>query len=116
MKTFLAIVLFAYSALSRADPVKLAWTYPAAELTYILNGQTNNVVFRIYTSPIITTPSTNWTVLATTTNITATVNVTRGVNFFAVTASNFWEESFFSTVVATPAAPRTDSIITLSKP
>jgi hypothetical protein len=94
---FLALVSAANAQVTNTT-VTLSWDYPPAEIT--------NITFKSFG---IATPMTNWTVIKT---ITATNQVTvpavAGVNFFSVTASNFWGESFFSNVASTPALPRID--------
>lgn len=97
-----AVAVLAGIIANPAEPpsgkVTLAWDYEVLD--------TNNT-FRIYHTTNITTPKSNWVVIATVpgTNLTATVYVTPGVNFFAATVSNMWMESDFSNVASTPALP-----------
>lgn len=90
-----------------SDPVRLSWDYPPEELT--------NITFRVKWSTVITTPATNWITIVTTTNTTAIVDVPRGVNFFACTASNFWGESFFSNIASTPPVVKTNVSLHISR-
>lgn len=98
------LALATASLLAQAAPpvgdVTLAWDPPASGLS---TGQ----VFRLYYSPTLATPMTNWIVL---TNISgmatqATVRITPGAAFFSLTTSNLWGESVFSGVAATPPLP-----------
>lgn len=82
---------------------------------YPTNDITPDMVFKWYLSRDITTPMSNWVVVATTTNPAIRLPVTAGVNFFAITASNFWGESDFSNVASTPALPRSDVTLKVSR-
>lgn len=88
------------------ESVSLAWDYPTNEL--------NGVTFRLkWTTNVALT---NWVTIATTTNTTVRVDVPKGVNFFACTASNFWGESFFSNIASTPPVVRTNVSLNISRP
>ena len=108
------LILLLFSTQLLAAPpsgnVTLLWDYPLAE-------RTPDISFKLYHSTNITIPLTNWVcitnVASTATNIN--VKVTPGVNFFTLTASNFWGESDFSNVAATPAMPRSNINITIKR-
>lgn len=108
MKKFLISILVGVSILAAPEDISLAWDYPESEKT--------NVVFRVYSSTNITIPLNQWTVI---TNVTGTnfvrLKVVPGVNYFTMTASNFWGESIFSEVVSTPALPRSDVNLKVQK-
>lgn len=89
--------------------VTLAWDPPA--------GGVVPDVYKIYHSTNINTPLSNWVCIATVpgTNLTTTVMVTPGTNFFTATASNFWGESLFSNVARTPGLPSSDGSLTIKR-
>lgn len=107
----LPILLFLVSVLYvRAATLLLEFDYPKPDLG-------TNIWFQVYHSTNVSLPLTNWTAL---TNVVGTGTVVRvraepGVNFFSMTASNFWGRSDFSTVASTPPAPRSDAVITISR-
>lgn len=80
--------------------VLLEWSYPSNQLS-------TNLIFKVYQSPDILAPMTNWTVLTNVvgTNISVVIPLSPQVMFFAVTSSNLWGESFFSNVADTPPPP-----------
>ena len=98
--TLIACGALALLAGPPSGKVTLAWDYPTNELT-------TNLVFKLYHSTNIVAPLGTWTVLTNVvgTNLSVSVVVTPGVNFFAMTASNLWGESDFSNVAETPALP-----------
>lgn len=100
---FGAVALITSFAVGTAPPLKnsvsLSWDY-----------DTNNApdVFKLYTSTDITTPTTNWTLVATVSgNIhNATIsNIPAQQAFYYVTASNWWGESNPSNIAGTPQIP-----------
>lgn len=101
---FLSLLMFAGAALLVAQTPNITPPVPSAEvkLSWDFPPDKTNAVFRVYHSTNLTIPKTNWAVLQTTTNKVAVLRVPVGVNFFAITASNFWGETGFSTVVDTP--------------
>ncbi len=72
-------------------PVKVLWDpQPASEHYSAVdtNGNFVGITYRVYNASQVTGP---WTVVATTTNLTATIsNLTARTQFFYVTASNFF--------------------------
>lgn|SRR3990167_7444759 len=110
LSIILGCLLAALAATPPSGRVILAWDYPTNELG-------TNLTFRLYGSSNITTPLTNWTVLTNVvgTNLSVTVQIQPGVYFFALTASNFWMESDFSNVASTPALPRSDSKLGITR-
>lgn len=109
MKRLIAVAVLALglglaAVIGQADTnetVIVSWDYPASEIS--------NMTFRVYQSTNITTPLTNWNVLATVkgTNEAPPIQVVGGLNYFAVSSSNFWG-AVFSSVVSIPALPRSD--------
>lgn len=83
--------------------VVLSWNYPTNELA-------TNLVFKIYGTNLLNSSFSNWPVLtnATGTNLSIPIRIVPGPFFFVMTASNFWGESDFSAVASTPALPRSD--------
>jgi len=83
--------------------VTLAWDYPSNELS-------TNLVFKLYSTTNVALPMTNWPLVKTIvgTNLTTPFPMQPGMRLFVMTASNFWGESTFSPVAATPPAPRFD--------
>lgn len=92
-----------------AEPVVLAWDYPTNELY--------GIIFRVKFTTALSTPLTNWLLIAETTNTTIRLDMIPAVYFFAVTASNFWSkaESPFSNIVYTPPVVKTNVTLTISK-
>jgi hypothetical protein len=80
--------------------VTLEWDYPPAEL--------NQVTFTVYHSTDLSIPVKQWQPIGSLsgTNRVA-VSIVPGVNYFTVSASNFWAE-VFSNVASTPPLPRSD--------
>ena len=72
-------------------PVKILWDpQPASEYYNAVdtNGNLVGITYRVYNASNVTGP---WTVVATTTNLSATIsNLTARTQFFFVTASNFF--------------------------
>ncbi len=72
-------------------PVKVVWEpQPASEYYNAVdtNGNFVGITYRVYNASNVTGP---WTVVATTTNLSATIsNLTARTQFFYVTASNFF--------------------------
>jgi hypothetical protein len=72
-------------------PVKILWDpQPASEYYHAFdtNGNFVGITYRVYNASNVTGP---WTVVATTTNLSATIsNLTARTQFFYVTASNFF--------------------------
>lgn len=98
-------LLLLISSISFAAPpvgdVTLEWVRPVGWTP------TNSGIYKLYGSPTLSIPMTNWTVL---TNISlmstsTTVHINPGQYFFAMTQSNLWGESIFSIVVSTPPLP-----------
>ncbi|MBI1176197.1 hypothetical protein GC207_02020 [bacterium] len=87
-------------------PVKIVWDpQPASEYYQAVdtNGDYVGITYRVYNATNVTGP---WTVLATTTNLSATIsNLTARTQFFYVTASNFFLESAASRIVSIPQQP-----------
>lgn len=87
-------------------PVKIAWDpQPASEYYNAVdaNGDFVGITYRVYNATNVTGP---WAVMATTTNLSATIsNLTARTQFFYVTASNFFLESAASRIVAIPQEP-----------
>ena len=93
--------------------ILLAWDYPASVLS------TNQVLFKLYSTTNLTSPQSSWPLVK---SIRSTNGIPVGTNlsfitafpmqaearYFVMTASNFWGESVFSSVAATPSAPRFD--------
>ncbi len=109
---FVLFVALAVLALPTPPPtgrLVLSWDYDEGDLE-------TNLLFTIYWSTNAGIPMTNWTVLNTVVGTNAAkVQVKPGANFFSVTASNLWGESPFSEVASTPALPRTDSKIRITR-
>ena len=99
-------------------PVVLAFDYPTNDLPNVRS-------FRVYGSTNLSAPTVNWQELTNcwatnlvTTNLSSTaspnaalhvsVTVQPGTRFFVVTSSNFWGESPFSNIAATPPLPSGD--------
>lgn len=105
---FISSILACAVLMAAPEDISLSWDYPESERT--------NVVFRVYSSTNVTIPLSQWKVM---TNVTATnfvrLKVVPGVNYFTMTASNFWGESTFSEVVSTPALPRSDVNLKVQK-
>jgi hypothetical protein len=84
-------------------PVKILWDpQPASEYYNAVdtNGNFVGITYRVYNSSNVTGP---WTVVATTTNLSATIsNLTARTQFFYVTASNFFLESEASRILSIP--------------
>ncbi len=72
-------------------PVKVLWDpQPASEYYHAVdtNGNFVGITYRVYNASQVTGP---WAVVATTTNLSATIsNLTARTQFFYVTASNFF--------------------------
>lgn len=72
-------------------PVKVVWDPQLASEYYSAvdtNGNFVGITYRVYNSTDVTGP---WAVVATTTNLSATIsNLTAHTQFFYVTASNFF--------------------------
>jgi hypothetical protein len=83
--------------------VTLAWSYPSNELS-------TNMVFKLYSTTNTALPMTSWPLVKMIPgpNLTTTFPMQAELRFFVMTASNFWGESTFSPVAATPPAPRFD--------
>jgi hypothetical protein len=88
--------------------VTLQCDYPVAELG-------TNLTFKIYSSTNSTQAVATWPLyasrLATNTSITLPIDASQ--RYFVMTASNWWGESTFSNVAATPPFPRSDSSLSL---
>ena len=97
-------------AFTPSGRINLSWSYPTNEFD-------TNLVFRVYSSTNATDFLTNWSVLTNVvgTNLSATVTIAPGARFFFMTASNFWGESNPSEVASTPALPRSDSRIGITR-
>lgn len=84
-------------------PVKVVWDpQPASEYYNAVdtNGNFVGITYRVYNASVVTGP---WTVVATTTNLSATIsNLTARTQFFYVTASNFFLESEASRILSIP--------------
>jgi hypothetical protein len=84
-------------------PVKVLWDpQPASEYYAAVdtNGNFVGITYRVYNATNVIGP---WTVVATTTNLSATIsNLTARTQFFYVTASNFFLESEASRIVSIP--------------
>jgi hypothetical protein len=84
-------------------PVKVRWDpQPASEYYNAVdtNGNFVGITYRVYNATNVTGP---WTVMATTTNLSATIsNLTARTQFFYVTASNFFLESEASRILSIP--------------
>ena len=84
-------------------PVKVLWDpQPASEYYAAVdtNGNFVGITYRVYNATNVTGP---WTVVATTTNLSATIsNLTARTQFFYVTASNFFLESEASRILSIP--------------
>lgn len=102
----LALILVVFRLAPAAPPgvlrtnVMLVWNYPADQLS-------TNLTFKVYQSPDLAAPMTNWAVLTNVagTNTSVVVALNPQVMFFAVTASNLWGESPFSEAAGTPPPP-----------
>jgi len=133
MKAVAALLLIALTAalaqtnalFTSAPPASggLSFKYPAAETH-------SNLSFKIYTSPSLTIPHTNWQVLtqfsSVATNLFTTLDGTNtylvrvpvwhGMQFYTATATDaFWGESFFSNEAWTNPLPRLDNRLQLSR-
>ena len=84
-------------------PVKVVWEpQPASEYYNAVdtNGNFVGITYRVYNASQVTGP---WAVVATTTNLSATIsNLTARKQFFYVTASNFFLESEASRILSIP--------------
>jgi len=84
-------------------PVTVLWDpQPASEYYNAVdtNGNFVGITYRVYNASQVTGP---WTVVATTTNLSATIsNLTARTQFFYVTASNFFLESEASRILSIP--------------
>ena len=84
-------------------PVKVVWDpQPASEYYNAVdtNGNFVGITYRVYNASQVTGP---WSVVATTTNLSATIsNLTARTQFFYVTASNFFLESEASRILSIP--------------
>jgi hypothetical protein len=84
-------------------PVKVVWDpQPASEYYSAVdtNGNFVGITYRVYNASDVTGP---WTVVATTTNLSATIsNLTARTQFFYVTASNCFSESEASRILSIP--------------
>lgn len=84
-------------------PVKVLWDpQPASEYYHAVdtNGNFVGITYRVYNASQVTGP---WAVVATTTNLSATIsNLTARKQFFYVTASNFFLESEASRILSIP--------------
>jgi hypothetical protein len=101
----LALLALGFSAQPLRNSVTFAWSYPTNELS-------TNLTFKLYASPDVTVPLTNWAVLTNVvgTNLQVTVPLAATNLFFFLTASNYWGEGNPSGVVSTPAPPRNGSL------
>ena len=84
-------------------PVTVLWdAQPASEYYHAFdtNGNFVGITYRVYNATNVTGP---WTVVATTTNLSATIsNLTARTQFFYVTASNVFLESEASRILSIP--------------
>jgi hypothetical protein len=102
------LIVTGLSRPARAEQITLAWDYPTNELI--------GITFRVKYSNDVTIPFTNWITLIATTNTQVKLDVPRGVNFFACTASNLWGESAFSNIAQTPPVVKTNVSFTITRP
>jgi hypothetical protein len=98
MSVFVALVALAATSPPAGD-VMLEWVQSTPAST--------NKMFKLYGSPTISAPLTNWTVLTNISGLATNVSVriVPGVYFFSITESNLWGESSFSVVVQSPPLP-----------
>lgn len=103
--SFVAFVLVLFSGIAASPPtgtITFWWTDT--------NAPGSVDAYRIYVTPDPGLPKSNWTVFATIpggtnqlpTN-TFSTNITIGAWTFAMTCSNFWGETGFSSTASTPA-------------
>jgi hypothetical protein len=106
----LLIPMKGLSADALTGDITLIWDYPAAEME-------TNLTFLVFHSTSITVPLTNWLVLTNVvgTNLSVKLTVIPGKNFFVMKATNFWAASDFSDVASTPALPRSDMKIKVTR-
>lgn len=107
---FLALSLFTAIAAglgSFRTSVTLAWDYPTNEIS--------GITFRVYSSTNISLAVTNWPLYSVVTNAVVGSNTLSTIlpidaqqRWFVMTASNWFGESSFSVVAATPPVPRSD--------
>lgn len=92
---------------SRTQAAQLHWDYPT-------NLLSTGLTFRVWFTPDVTLPLTNWFLLSTQvgTNTSAFVPITAGNRYYAVQASNLFG-AVFSDVVLSPAAVVSNVALTL---
>ena len=102
--------LLGVAAGTNQTSLRLVWDPPS-------DGYSTNSSYQVYHSTNITTPLTNWALLTNliATSSTVKVQVIPGPHLFAITHSNIWGVSDFSPVAATPALPRSDVSIQISR-
>ena len=106
--TTLCLMLCALPARAAAPtntvPIVLAWDNPT----------NSSLVYRIYFTTNVATPTNQWPLLATVTNpvvlnggasLAWTNYLVPGTYFFTMTSSNLWGTSFFSAAASSPPAP-----------
>lgn len=116
MKKIILTALLAFNISAISAPwgglLRVAWDYPEADLS-------PDVVFEIFSSPVNSVPSTNWTLVASVagTNLTALVPASLGRSFWAARATNptLGIESIFSNV-DDAVVPRVPANLRTTKP
>lgn len=97
---------FLCMAAGQSVPIALVWDNPGPVST--------SLVYRVYYTTNIASPTNQWPLLATIPNPTPinggaqlswTNAMPPGAYFFTMTSSNLWGTSFFSQAAATPPAP-----------
>lgn len=98
MNRIISLLLISFGLISASAaqpvPVTLAWGYTNAAPDSFQLLQSTNAAQPVASWPVLTNvPGTN---------LSVTLPILPGVNFFTVTASNFWGVSPISNVVTTP--------------